>query len=87
MSGLLVSGFECPECRELIDVHYVYRSVFFVVILLITVPSVLAVLIQQGVYAALLWAPFPIGALGFVKARFCPLQVRRRDSSRRASDA
>ena len=58
--------------------RWLYTSVFFVVILLVTVPSVLLVLAQQGVYAAMLWAPFPIGALGYIKARFCPLEVKRR---------
>ena len=67
--------------------HKLFRVVFFVAILSVTVPSTLAVLAQQGVYAALLWVPFPIGALGFIKARFCPLETkRRRDDSRRASD-
>ena len=67
--------------------HWFYRAAFFIVILLITAPSTFAIFIQQGVYAALLWAPFPIGALGYVKARFCPLEAKRhRDDPRRTSD-
>ena len=86
MSGLIVSSFDCSNCGEVVGVHWFYRVVFFVVILLVTVPSAVAVLAQQGVYAALLWAPFPIGAIGYIKARICPLEVKRhRDDSRRPS--
>lgn len=88
VSGLIVSSCECLECRAIVGVHWLYTSVFFVLILLVAVPSALAVLVQQGVYAAMLWAPFPIGALGYIKARFCPLDVkRRREDPRRPSGA
>ena len=84
ISELLVSSFDCSSCGKFIGVHWLFRAAFFIVILLITVPTVIAIFVQQGVYAALLWAPFPIGALGYVKARFCPLEEkRRRDNSRR----
>lgn len=63
-----------------------YRTVFFIATAAITIPSVVAVLVQQGIYAALLWTPFPIGAIGYIKARFCPLEVkRRREDTRHAS--
>lgn len=88
VSGLIVSNFDCGSCGEHIGVRWFYRAVFFVVIVLVTAPSAIAVLAQQGIYAALLWVPFPIGALGYIKARFCPLEVkRRRDDSRRPSGA
>jgi hypothetical protein len=88
VTGLIVSSCYCPECGALVGVHWFFRSVFFIVILLITVPSTLAVLMQQGFYAAILWTPFPIGALGYIKAKFCPLAIkRRRDDSRHPSDA
>lgn len=76
VSGLIVTSCECLECRAIVAVHWLYRSVFFVFILLVTIPSALAVLVQQGVYAAMLWVPFPVGALGYIKARFCPLEVK-----------
>jgi hypothetical protein len=43
---------------------------------LVTSLSTIAVLAQFGIYAALLWFPFPVGALGYLKARFLPLEVR-----------
>ena len=88
VSGLLVSNFDCPNCRTLVGVHWLYRAGFFVLILLATVPSTVAVLAQQGVYAALIWLPFPIGAIGYLKARFCPLEAKRkRIEPRGTSDA
>jgi hypothetical protein len=43
------------------------------------------VLIDQGLYAALLMISLPIGAIGFIKGRFCPLVVRRRQDEARKS--
>ena len=34
------------------------------------------VLMQMDVYAALLWAPFPIGAISYIKGRLFPLVVK-----------
>jgi len=50
--------------------------VFFALIFVTTTLSTIAVLAQQGLYAALIWLPFPIGAIGYVKARFCPLVTK-----------
>jgi hypothetical protein len=44
--------------------------------LLVTSLSTIAVVAQFGIYAALLWFPFPVGALGYLKARFSPLEVK-----------
>jgi len=35
---------------------------------------------HQGFYAGLLWLPFPIGAMGYLKARYCPLEVKSDDA-------
>jgi hypothetical protein len=37
------------------------------------------VLAQMDVYAALLWMPFPIGAISYLKARLCPLVTKADD--------
>lgn len=76
VSGLIVSHADCVHCHSLVGVHWLFAAGFFVVIFAVTLVSTLAVLAQQGVYAALIWLPFPIGALGYVKARFCPLEVK-----------
>lgn len=67
---------ECPCCRSLVGVHRAAAAGFGILILPVTLASSLIVLIQAGFYAALLWFPFPIGALGYLKARFCPLEPR-----------
>jgi len=46
------------------------------VIVPVTIVSTLMVLAQMDVYAALLWAPFPIGAISFIKARLCRLEMK-----------
>jgi hypothetical protein len=55
-----------------------FRAVFFVVILAATVSLGFVVLIDQGLYAALLMISLPIGAIGYIKARYCPLVVRKK---------
>jgi len=57
----------------------VYKAIFFVVILVATIVVGLVVLIYQGLYAALLMVSLPIGAIGIIKARYCPLVIRRQE--------
>jgi len=42
----------------------------------VTAVSCLMVLLQMGLYAAIIWFPFPVGSLSFIKARFCPLEAK-----------
>jgi hypothetical protein len=55
---------------------------FSLVIVVVTVGSSVAVFSMFGVYAVILWFAFPIGAIGYIKARFCPLTVVVADHSR-----
>jgi len=82
---LLVSNVDCPICGAFVGVQRFYKAVFFLVIFSITAPSTIAVLAQQGVYAALLWIPFPIGAIGYLKARFCPPETKRKRGEHRGA--
>lgn len=75
-TDLLVSDAQCPSCGRRIGVHRLFGAVFFVLISLVTVVSTVAVFAQFGLFAALFWLPFPVGALGYLKARFSPLVVR-----------
>jgi hypothetical protein len=63
--------------RSRVGVHWLFRSVFFVIILVATLLTAFVVLIDQGLYAALLMISVPIGATGFIKARFCPLVLKQ----------
>jgi len=56
-----------------------YAVLFFIVTSAITVTSFVSILLQQGIYAALIWLPLPIGALGYFKARYCPLRANDSD--------
>lgn len=52
-------------------------SAFFsVVIFIAAVTTTFVVLIQLGLYAALLWFTLPVGALSYLKARFGPLETK-----------
>ena len=76
ITELILSDVTCTNCGQLVGVHWLFRSVFFVIILVATLLITFVVLIDQGFYAALIMISVPIGALGFVKARFCPLVLK-----------
>lgn len=79
IAELLVSHAECPNCGSTVGVHWLFGGVFYVVIFVVTGVSTLLVLARFGVFAAILWFSFPIGAIGYLKARFSPLQ--RKDAA------
>ena len=67
--------------------HWLASVGFAAVITAVTLATTLMVLIQMGLYAALLWFPFPIGALGYLKARFCPLEAKQKRAERHRNSA
>jgi hypothetical protein len=75
----------CANCDHLVRVHWLFRAVFHVAILIATILTVVIVLIDQGIYAAILLFTVPIGALGYIKARFSPLVTESRESARENS--
>lgn len=77
VTELIVSDAVCEQCVQVVGVHWLFRSVFFVIIFIATLFTVAVVHVRQGFYAALLMATVPVGAIGFVKARFCPLVIRQ----------
>ena len=77
VTGLILSDVACTNCGQLVGVHWLFRSVFFVIILVATLLTAVVILMDQGLYAALLMISVPIGAIGFIKARFCPLVLKR----------
>ena len=54
-------------------VNRLASAFFTLAIVVVTVGTSLAVLYLFGIYAVILWFAFPIGAIGYLKARFCPL--------------
>ena len=76
VSGMIISDVECSACGQLVGIHWAFRAVFFVIILAVTSVTAIVFLVDQGLYAALLMITVPIGAIGFIKARFCPLVLK-----------
>ena len=79
VSGLILSDAFCPNCGQLVGVQLAFKAIFFLVILVATIALGVMVLVTQGLYAALLMISLPIGAIGFIKARYCPLVVRKQN--------
>ena len=77
VSELILSDAECLRCHQRIGVQWLFRAFFFVVTFAATAVTAIVVLADQGLYAALLMISVPIGAIGFIKARYSPLVVRR----------
>ena len=83
VSDVLLSDCQCPNCGAVVGFHWSIALAFGSVIVPITLVSTVMVLMQMDIYAALLWAPFPIGAISYIKARYCPLVSK--DNPRRLS--
>lgn len=81
-TDLVIGECRCPACGVRIRVNRFASILFSLLIIPVTVGTSVAVFAMYGVYAVILWFAFPIGAIGFVKARFCPLSVVTPDHSR-----
>ena len=78
VQDVLFSDYPCPHCKRMIGVHGIASFAFAVLIFLVTLVTTFVVLLQFDIYAAILWFSLPIGALSYVKARYCPLQQKNR---------
>lgn len=76
VNKLLFADYRCAECRELVGVHSIIGAVSSLLIFTVATVTTLIVLAQLGLYAALLWFSAPVGALGYLKARFGPLETK-----------
>lgn len=79
VSAVLLSDSTCTACGATVGFHWSISLAFAAVITPVAVVSTLLVLLQMGFYAALLWLPFPIGTISYLKARLCPLSAREDD--------
>lgn len=73
---LLFTNYRCAECRELVGVNSIVAAISSFVIFVVATVTTLIVLIQLGLYAALFWFTAPVGALGYLRARFGPLETK-----------
>lgn len=74
VSDLLVSNARCVNCGSTVGVHWLFGSIFYVIIFIVASVTTIMVLAQFGIFAAILWFSFPVGAIGYLKARFSPLE-------------
>lgn len=73
VSELLFRSYQCPMCRFDVRVNRFASALFTLAIIVVTIGTSVMVLALFGIYAVILWFAFPIGAIGYLKARFCPL--------------
>jgi hypothetical protein len=80
VSELFFSHVSCPNCKSVIGVQWTASGAFSLVIFVATLVSSLMVFLQMGFYAAILWFPFPIGSLNYLKVRLCPLEAKKAEA-------
>jgi len=72
-SGLLLGAYLCATCGHTVRVNRFAALVFSILIVVVTAVSSFAVFSLHGIYAVIIWFAFPVGAIGYIKARFSPL--------------
>ena len=75
VSGLLVGPCRCAACGVTVRVNRAASFLFSILILVVTLVTSYMVLSLFGIYAVVVWFIFPIGAIGYLRARYCPLTV------------
>ena len=80
LSDVLFGNCRCAKCGAVVGVHSVAYLSFNILIVAVTLTTTIMVLMQLGVYAAIVWFPFPVGSLSYIKARFSPLETKGRGS-------
>ena len=73
---LLFGDCRCKSCLRIIGVRRIVSAIASFVIFAVAIATTLVVLVALDLWAALLWFTLPVGALSYVKARFCPLEAR-----------
>ncbi len=73
---LLFGNCRCASCHCIVGVRRLAAALANAVIFTVAIVSTLIVFIVLDLYAALIWFTLPVGALSYVKIRFCPLEVK-----------
>jgi len=74
---LLLGDCVCRNCRSRVGVNRAASMLFSLLVVLVTVATAVMVFSLFGIYAVVVWFVFPIGAIGYLKARFCPLVAKQ----------
>ena len=67
----------CAQCESVIDVRRAAAAAVNLLTFILTVLTTLLVIAQMGNFWGLLWFTLPIGAMAYLKARFCPLDSKQ----------
>jgi hypothetical protein len=78
LSEILLGNCYCAKCGALVGVHRVALILFNFLIVAVTLLTTTMVLMQSGLYAAILWFTLPVGSISYLKARFSPLEAKRK---------
>lgn len=73
---LLFGNCRCASCLRVVGVHRVAAALSSIVIFTVAIITTLIVLIELDIWAALLWFTLPVGALTYLKVRYCPLETK-----------
>jgi uncharacterized protein (DUF983 family) len=79
LSGLLLGACRCAACGHYVRVNRVAGFLFSILTVVITALTSYAVFALHGIYAVIIWFAFPVGAIGYIKARFSPLTAFQAD--------
>ena len=74
-TDLLVGSVRCPACAARIGMNRFISLLFSILIVIVTAVTSYMVLSLYGIYAVIVWFVFPVGAIGYLRARFSPLRV------------
>jgi hypothetical protein len=59
----------------MVRAHWFYGTLFHLLTTVVTLVTLIVIYSRLGFYAALFMLPLPLGATGYLRARFCPLEV------------
>jgi hypothetical protein len=74
---LLANVHWCGVCGSQVKAQWLYGAIFNILIVVVTLFSTIVVHFGHGFYAAMLLLPLPLGAIGYLKARYCQLEAVR----------
>ena len=73
---------ECPKCRSIIGAHTIVAAITYPAIVFAAMLWTVVVYKAFGYIYAIVLFPVPIGALGYIVARYSKLQIKRRRGGR-----
>lgn len=79
---LLTGRCRCPSCQLTVGIQPFASFLFSILAIAVTVGTSIGVFMMFGIYAVIVWFMFPVGAISYIKARYCPLVAYRAGEAR-----